>query len=158
MRRIAVKLIAATLTGVLLFAGDNSVGVWKRNVESTKYADANPNPITALIMTREAVPGNPGGLRITSKGHRKDGSVIDYTVTVMYDGKDYKVSGVGSVFDTIAVTRIDDDHFPSVTRKGKYHMKGMTVISNHGRTMTISNEGTDASGKHTSFTVVWDKQ
>jgi hypothetical protein len=106
-------------------------------------------------MTREAVPG---GLKITSKGHRKDGSPIDYTVTVLYDGKDYPVSGVGSVFDTIAVTRIDDDHFPSVTKKGKYHMNGMTVISNGGKTMTITNKGTDANGKETSFTVVWDKQ
>ena len=150
------KLVALLALSVgLLYGGDNSVGVWKRNVESTKYADANPNPITYLIMTREAVPG---GLKITSKGHRKDGSVIDYTVTVLYDGKDYPVSGVGSVFDTIAVTRIDDDHFPSVTKKGKYHMEGMTVISNGGKTMTITNHGTDTSGKETSFTVVWDKQ
>jgi hypothetical protein len=105
-------------------------------------------------MTREAVPG---GLKITSKGHRKDGSKIDYTVTVIYDGKDYKVSGVGSVFDTIAITRIDDDHFPSVTKKGKYFMNGMTTISNGGKTMTITNHGTDADGKESNFTVVWDK-
>jgi len=156
MRRTLVRLITLlALAAAALQAGDNSVGVWKRNIESTKYADANPNPITYLIMTREAVPG---GLKITSKGHRKDGSVIDYTVTVIYDGKDYPVSGVGSVFDTIAVTRIDDDHFPSVTKKGKYYMEGMTTISNGGKTMTIENHGTDASGKKTSFTVVWDKQ
>jgi len=155
MRSIAAKLIVGmALMASLMYAGDNSVGVWKRNLEGTKYADANPNPITALIMTRIAVPG---GLKIISKGHRKDGSVIDYTVTAIYDGKDYPVSGVGSVFDTIAVTRIDDDHFPSVTKKGKYHMDGMTVISNGGKTMTITNKGTDANGKETSFTVVWDK-
>lgn len=156
MRRIALKLIVAVaLAAAVMYGGDNSVGVWKRNVESTKYADANPNPITYLIMTRIAVPG---GLKIISKGNRKDGSKIDYTVTVLYDGKDYPVSGVGSVFDTIAVTRIDDDHFPSVTKKGKYHMEGMTTISNGGKTMTITNKGTDANGKETSFTVVWDKQ
>jgi hypothetical protein len=149
-------LFSLLACAALMFGGDNSVGVWKRNVESTKYADANPNPITYLIMTREAVGTN--GLKITSKGHRKDGSNIDYTVTLYYDGKDYKVSGVGSVFDTISATRIDDDHFPSVTKKGKYRMEGMTVISNGGKTMTISNKGTDASGKETSFVVVWDKQ
>jgi hypothetical protein len=156
MPRTILKLAAGlALAAALAYAGDNSVGVWKRNIESTKYESANPNPITSLIMTREAVPG---GLKIISKGHRKDGSLIDYTVTVIYDGKDYKVSGVGSVFDTIAVTRIDDDHFPSVTKKGKYYMQGMTVISNGGKTMTITNHGTDADGKETSFTVVWDKQ
>lgn len=152
-----IRLFGTIALGAsLLFGGDNSVGVWKRNVESTKYADANPNPITYLIMTREAVGTN--GLKITSKGHRKDGSPIDYTVTLYYDGKDYAVSGTGSVFDTISATRIDDDHFPSVTKKGKYHMEGMTVISNGGKTMTISNKGTDATGKETSFVVVWDKQ
>lgn len=155
--RTLVNVTGTMLLGVLLLlAGDNSVGVWKRNVESTKYADANPNPITYLIMTREAVGTN--GLKITSKGHRKDGSRIDYTVTLYYDGKDYPVSGTGSVFDTISATRIDDNHFPSVTKKGKYHMEGMTVISNGGKTMTISNKGTDANGKETSFVVVWDKQ
>ena len=154
------KTVMALIAGAtMLFttaasAADHSVGVWKRNVGQTKYESANPNPITALIMVRQAVPG---GLRIISKGHRKDGSKIDYSVTVLYDGKDYPVSGVGSVFDTIAVTAIDADHFPSVTKKGKYHMQGMTVISNHGKTMTITNKGTDANGKPTSFAVVWDK-
>jgi hypothetical protein len=37
-------------------------------------------------------------------------------------------------------------------------MEGMTTISNGGKTMTIENHGTDANGKKTSFTVVWDKQ
>ena len=155
-----LKSVMALIAGATMLltnaasAADHSVGIWKRNVGQTKYESANPNPITALIMVRQAVPG---GLRIISKGHRKDGSKIDCSVTVLYDGKDYPVSGVGSVFDTIAVTAIDADHFPSVTKKGKYHMQGMTVISNHGKTMTITNKGTDANGKPTSFAVVWDK-
>jgi hypothetical protein len=138
-----------------LFGADNSVGVWKRNVEQTKYATPDPNPITGIIMVREAVPG---GLKVTSKGQRKDGTVIDYTFTVIYDGKDYPVSGTGSVFDTIAITQIDANTFPSVTKKGLYHMKGLTEISKDGKTMTISNEGTDAQGKPQTFKVVWNKQ
>jgi len=158
MRRIFIGLaavLALTATGLLAEDYDHSTGVWKRNVESTKYESANPNPITSLIMTREGVPG---GLKVTSKGHRKDGSPIDYTFTVKYDGKDYPCIGVGSVFETIAITRTDADHFPSVTKKGKYLMHGMTVMSNGGKTMTITNKGTDADGKETSFSVVWDKQ
>jgi hypothetical protein len=143
------------MTAIGMFAADNSVGVWKRNVESTKYESANPNPITSMIMVREAVPG---GLKITTTGHRKDGTPINYTVTVIYDGKDYPVSGSGSVFDTIAITQIDANKFPSVTKKGKYHMNGMTVVSKDGKTMTITNKGTDADGKPTTFSVVWDKQ
>jgi hypothetical protein len=156
VRRIAAKLIAAlALTAAAMCAADNSVGVWKRNIEQTKYASANPNPITSMTMVREAVPG---GLKIDTTGHRQDGTQIHYTVTVLYDGKDYPVSGTGSVFDTIAITQIDANHFPSVTKKGKYFMKGMTVISKDGKTMTITNKGTGADGKKTSFKVVWDKQ
>jgi hypothetical protein len=156
VRRVAANLIVvAALTAAVMCAADNSVGVWKRNIEQTKYASANPNPITAMTMVREAVPG---GLKIDTTGHRQDGSQIHYTVTVMYDGKDYAVSGTGSVFDTIAITQIDANHFPSVTKKGKYFMKGMTVISKDGKTMTITNKGTGADGKKTSFKVVWDRQ
>ena len=156
MRILAARLtIVAALTASWLSAADNSVGVWKRNIDQTKYESANPNPIVSMIMVREAVPG---GLKITTNGERKDGSQIHYTVTVIYDGKDYPVSGVGSVFDTIAVTQTDANTFPSVTKKGKYRMKGMTVISKDGKTMTITNQGTDADGKETSFKVVWDKQ
>lgn len=152
MRKVAAVI---AFTAVAAFAADNSVGVWKRNIEQTKYASANPNPITAMTMVREAVPG---GLKIDTTGHRQDGTQIHYTVTVIYDGKDYPVSGTGSVFDTIAITQIDANHFPSVTKKGKYFMRGMTVISRDGKTMTITNKGTGADGKKTSFKVVWDKQ
>lgn len=156
MRLKAARLIVLLgMAAIGLFGADNSVGVWKRNVEQTKYASPDPNPIVSMIMVREAVPG---GLKITSKGQRRDGTVIDYTVTVIYDGKDYPVSGTGSVFDTIAITQTDANTFPSVTKKGLYHMKGLTEISKDGKTMTISNEGTDAQGKPQTFKVVWDKQ
>ena len=79
-------------------------------------------------------------------------------ISFKVDGKDHAVTGYGSVFDTIAVTQVDADHFPSVTKKGKYFMRGMTVISNGGKTMTITNEGTDAAGHPTHFEVAWQKQ
>lgn len=56
------------------------------------------------------------------------------------------------------ITQIDANRFPSVTKKGKYFMRGMTTISKDGKTMTITNEGTDAQGKPQKFTVVWNKQ
>ncbi len=156
MQSVLVKvMVGVAVTAAIMFAGDNSAGTWKRNVESTKYASANPNPITSLIMERVSVPG---GIKITSTGHRQDGTPINYTVTVMFNGKDYPVTGVGSVFDTIAIKRIDDNTQSSVTKKGKYHMEGMTVISNGGKTMTITNKGTGADGKPTNFSVVWEKQ
>ncbi len=158
MRRITARLLAGmAITVIGLFGADNSLGTWKRNVEKTSYASANPNPITSLIMVREAVDGGTG-LKVTSVGQRKDGTRINYTFTAHYDGKEYPVTGVGSVFDWFSTTQIDANTFPSVTTKGKYHMMGLTVISKDGKTMTISNKGTDADGKVTSFSVVWNRQ
>lgn len=156
MYRLSVKLmVTIIMAATAMFGADNSVGTWQRNVEKTTYQSANPNPITSLIMVREAVPN---GLKVTSIGHRQDGSGINYTFTAKYDGKEYPVTGTGSVFDTMALTLIDANTSKSETRKGKYHMTGLTVISNGGKTMTISNKGADADGKQTSFTVVWNKQ
>ena len=157
MRRMTVSLMCGlAITAVGLFGADNSLGTWKRNLDQTKYSAANPNPITSLIMVREAAEGGQA-IKITGTGERKDGTKINYTFTARYDGKEYPVKGVGSVFDWFSTTQIDENTFPSVTTKGKYHMMGLTTISKDGKTMTISNKGTDADGKVMNFTVVWDR-
>jgi hypothetical protein len=80
--------------------------------------------------------------------------------TVKYDGTESPVTGSGSSFDTISVKQIDANTFAGETKKsgGKYHATGRTVISKDGKTMTLTNKGTDAYGKPMSFTVVSDKQ
>jgi hypothetical protein len=107
-------------------------------------------------MVREAAEGGLA-IKVSSIGQRKDGTKINYTFTARYDGKQYPVTGVGSVFDWFSTTEIDPNTYPSVTTKGKYRMMGLTTISKDGKTMTISNKGTDADGNVTSFSVVWDR-
>ncbi len=133
-------------------AQDNSLGVFKRNGEGTNYTN---DPVADMIMTREAIPG---GIKIHGVGHRSDGTKVDYTVSVIYDGKDYPVSGVGSVYDTLAITQIDANHFRNETKKGKYSMKGTSEVSPDGKRLTIHNAGTDADGNPKDFVVVWVKQ
>jgi hypothetical protein len=151
----ALVLIAATALG--LSAADNSLGTWKRNTEKSKYNPTPPNPIKSQTMVREAADG---GVKVTSKGQRMDGTPLDITYTIKYDGKPVAVTGTGSQFDTISMRQIDANTFTSETKKsgGKYHTTGRTVISNDGKTMTITSTGTDADGKPISFTIVYDKQ
>jgi hypothetical protein len=108
-------------------------------------------------MVREAVDG---GVKITSKGQRVDGTPVDTSYTLKYDGKSVPVTGTGSQFDTISMKQLDANTFTSETRKtgGKYHTNGRTVISKDGKTMTNTSKGTDAEGKPLSFTIVYDKQ
>jgi len=112
---------------------------------------------TSQTMVREAAEG---GVKITTKGMRKDATAIDTTCTVKYDGKPAPCSGSGSQFDTISMKQLDANTFTSENKKtgGKYHTTGRTVISKDGKTMTNTSKGTDADGKPISFTIVYDKQ
>jgi hypothetical protein len=156
-RRTAACVVALICTALAAaFAADllqdNTTGVWKRNSAASNYP---ADPFTSMIMTRTAIPG---GIRVDGKGLRKDGGIIDYTVDVIYDGKDHATHGVGSPYDTLAITPVDASHQLSVTKKGRYLMHGVAEVSPDGKRMTISNKGVNADGEPMNFTVVWDKQ
>ena len=158
MRTALMKtLVMTAVTAIGLLAADNSIGTWKRNSDKTKYNPPPPNPFKSQTMVREAVDG---GVKVTSKGQRADGTPVEMTYTVKYDGKAVPVAGKGSNFDTISVKQIDANTFTSESRKtgGKYHTTGKTAISSDGKTMTNTSKGTDAEGKPISFVIVYDKQ
>src|SRR5687767_13070724 len=91
----ALLLIATAAMG--LSAADNSIGTWKRNVEKSQYTPMPKNPIKSQTMVREAVDG---GVKVTTKGQRADGSPVNATYTTKYDGTPVSVSETGSTFDT----------------------------------------------------------
>lgn len=156
MPNIVAKLvIGLAITAIGIFAADNSIGTWKRNIEKSKSKTPVPNPYKSQTTVREAVDG---GVKVTSVGERKDGTPTKSSHTVKYDGKPVPVTG--STFDTIAVKQVDANTFTSETSKtgGKYHTTGRTVISKDGKTMTNTQKGTDAEGKPLSFTIVHEKQ
>ena len=156
MKKIIAKLvIGLAITAVGMFGADNSLGTWKRNIEKTKFTPPNPNPITSQTMVREAADG---GVKVTVTGARKDGTAINSSSTVKYDGKEYPVSG--APWDTTAVKQINANKFTSESKKtgGKYHTTGTTVISKDGKTMTTTVKGTNDEGKPTRGTIVYDKQ
>ena len=156
VRLLHVSALIA-ITAVSAVAADNSLGTWKRNTEKSKYTPMPPNPMKSHTMVREAADG---GVKVTSKGQRADGTPVEITYTLKYDGKPVSVTGKGSQFDRISVKQIDANTFTSETRKtgGKYHTTGRTVISKDGTTMTNTSKGTDSEGKPISFTIVYDKQ
>jgi len=138
-------------------AADNSLGTWKRNTDRSKYNPMPPNPYKSQTMVREAAGA---GVKVTSKGQRADGTPVETTYILKYDGKPVSVSGTGSQFDTISMKQIDGNSFTSETRKtgGKYHTAGRIVISDDGKTMTNTSRGTDSDGKPINFTIVYDRQ
>ena len=113
------------------------------------------NPITSLTIVYEAVDG---GAKATVTGQRKDGTAINSTSTVKYDGKEYPVTG--APWDTTSVKQIDANTFTFESRKtgGKFHTTGRSVISKDGKTMTTTTKGTNAEGQPSSGMFIYEKQ
>jgi hypothetical protein len=156
MRSIAAKLvIGVAITAIGMFGADNSIGTWKWNVAKSNSTPAITNPIKSLTIVNEAVDG---GRKVTVTGERQDGTAINSSSTVKYDGKEYPVTG--STWDTVSVKQIDSNTFTSETKKtgGKYHATSRTVISKDGKTMTTTTKGTNAEGQPFTATAVYDKQ
>src|SRR5664279_1578210 len=104
MRNLVSKaFVVLAITTVVAFGADNSIGTWKLNVEKSKYAPA-PMPLKSLTTTREA---SDGGVKVTTTGEQANGTAINATYTLKYDGNDVQVTG-NSLYDTIAVKQVND--------------------------------------------------
>ena len=153
MRHIVAKLvISVAITTIGMFGADNSLGTWKRNIEKSKTS----TPYKSVTMAREAAGDS---VKVTNTGVREDGTTTTWSYTAKYDGKEYPVTGNGP-FDTISMKQIDANTFTTVarTKGGKYHTTGRTVISNDGKTTTLTTKGTNADGKPFTQTIVSERQ
>jgi len=158
MRRmfsLALAALALTTTLAALEA-DNSLGTWKVNIAASKYTPA-PWPVKSLTVVREAVPG---GVKVTTTGERTDGTAINTTYSANYDGTPAGVTGIGSPYDTVSIKEVDSNTFLYEAKNltGKYSASGRIVISNQGKTMTLTAKGTDTDGKEMTLLLVYDKQ
>jgi hypothetical protein len=156
MRRIVARLIVGiAITTIGMFGADNSLGNWKRNIEKSKSTPPSTNPITSMTTVRVAFEN---GVTANSTGQRKDGTAINSSYSAKYDGKEYPVTD--APWDTISIKQVDANTLTTETKKtgGKYHTIGRTVISNDGKTMTVTNKGTDAEGKPVTNKIVYEKQ
>ncbi len=156
MRNIVVKLvIGVAITAIGMFGADNSIGTWKGNVAKFKSTPPVTNPIKSLTVVNEA---SDGGVKVTVTGERQDGTPINSSYSIKYDGKEYPVTG--APWDTVSMKQIDANTFTSEVKKtgGKYHATGRTVISKDGKTMTTTTKGTNAEGQPSSGTLIYEKQ
>jgi hypothetical protein len=156
MRRVLGITFAVLAMAAIAFGADNTIGTWKRDTAKSKTA-AGVSPITNLTVTREAADG---GVKVSAKGERADGSKIDTIAIVKYDGKEVAVTGTGLTFDTTAIKQVNANTITEERLKkgGKYHSTVRTVVSADGKTMTSTTKGTGADGKAFTSVSVFDKQ
>ena len=156
MNKVLGMTFAVLSLGNIVLGADNTLGSWKYNTAKSKPA-AGVSPVKDLTVTREA---SDGGVKISAKGERADGSQIDTTTVTKYDGKTVEVAGKGLTWDTTAIKQVNATELTEERSKkgGQYHSTVHTVISKDGKTMTSTSKGTGADGKPFTAVAVFDKQ
>ena len=128
-------------------------GTWKLNLAKSTY-NSGPAP-KSETRTYKA---NGDGLANTLDRIEADGSHTAIHWAAHFDGKDNPYVG-SPLYDTIALTAVDDLTLNAVQKKsGKVVATVKSVVTRDGKTMTITVNGTDGSGKPVHNVTVFDKQ
>ena len=145
----ALAILAASAS--LALAADATLGTWKLDEAKSKLATAAKNSTVVYAASGDSV-------KITVDGVDKDGKPAHNEWTGKYDGKDYPVTGDPNS-DTRAYTKVDDHTLTFNAKKGgKVTANGKVSISADGKTRTVSVTSTDASGKTSNSTAVYNRQ
>jgi len=152
-----VFLILTLLVAGAAFAQTEPlIGTWKLDPSKSKYTGAPA--IKSQTVTYAAVPN---GLKTTVMGVDGNGKSMSYGYTAYFDGKDYPEPGVGQPngMDTISIRRVDTNTTEYTGKKGgKVVQTARRVVSNGGKTLTITTTGVDDKGQKTATVTVYDKQ
>jgi hypothetical protein len=148
-------MMGLAITTFAALGADNTIGTWKLNMAQSKFTPG-PGPVKSLTVTREA---SDGGIKVTVTGERADGTPAGSSYTAKYDGQEVKVAG-NAPYDTVSVKQVDANTLTDErTKTGtQYRASGRIVISNGGKTMTVTIKGTDAAGKAFANVMVYEKQ
>jgi hypothetical protein len=134
-------------------AADPMLGTWELNVAKSTWT---PGP--APKSDTRTYSAAPNGFKFVSKGVGADGKPTAVSFTVAFDGKFYPLTGNSSA-DSISAKRVDANTVESQLKKGNKVVSHATrVVAKDGKSFTTTTTGTDAAGKPTKSTTVWDKK
>jgi hypothetical protein len=150
---LGVVLLVADIVSVSAQASDPRIGAWKLNVEKSKFS---PGPAPRSNTLKIEASGQ--GEKITTEGVNSEGGRIATQYTANFDGKDYPLTG-SPIADTVSLKRIDARTTVRTDKKdGKVVMTLTRVVSQDGKTMTVTAKGTNAQGQTVNNVTVWEKQ
>jgi hypothetical protein len=161
MRQMCLFAVVA-VTSVVVLAGTalaqssspTNIGTWKLNLAKSTYS-AGTAPKSATFTN--VVAG--AGVKTTADSVAADGTAIHYEYTVIYDGKENPITGNNRNGDVAAGTRIDANTVRFIYKKGgKVTITQTGVVSNDGKTYTITAKGTNTQGQTINTVAIYDKQ
>jgi hypothetical protein len=154
MKIRTVLLAVAALFAVVAagLAAEVNLASWKLNEAKSKISAGAPKNNMVVI----AAAGD--SIKVTVDGTSAAGMPTHNEWTGKFDGKEYPITG-DPVSDSRAYKPVNDHTLALSEKKGdKTTNSGRIVVSADGKTRTVTVNGTDASGKKTSVTFVYDKQ
>jgi len=147
----AVFAASATVAAVAQTA-DPFSGTWKLNLEKSKYAPGPaPKNGTATFSTAA------GKVKVVVDGVAGDNTKTHWEYTATADGKDYPVTGNPDA-EMISVKQLNPRSVETVYKKGgKATLTNVRTVSADGKTLTVTQKGTNAQGQTVNNTLVFEK-
>ena len=129
-------------------------GTWTLNVGKSSYS---PGP-APKSQTLKIEAWGDDGLSYVADGVSADDKPTHSEFQAKFDGKDYEFKGNPDA-DTLSYNKIDANTLDAtLKRKSAAVITAHIVVSEDGKTRTVTQTGKDAQGKDIKITSVYDKQ
>jgi hypothetical protein len=149
----SLLVCAATWMAGTAFAGENWVGTWKLNAAKSTFGSGAV--VRAQTLKFEATAA---GIKLTSEGTDPQGKPMKGGYVSKFDGQDVPWAGNPQA-DTACPKRIDDNSYENVWKMGgKATVTAKVTVSKDGKTLTVTQAGTDPKGAPISSVAVYDRQ
>jgi hypothetical protein len=146
-------VLGADIGSLSAQARDPRIGTWKLNLEKSKYS---PGPPPKALTVKVEPSGQ--GEKVSTEGVDAQGARTATGYTANFDGKDNPLTGSPNA-DTVSLKRIDARTTVRTDKKGGKEVLTLTrVVSQDGKTMTVTVKGTDAQGQTVNNVIVFEKQ
>jgi hypothetical protein len=148
-----VGVLSAAIVNLSAQSSDPRIGTWKLDAAKSKYSPGPP-PQSLTVKVEPAGQGE----KVTAEFVNADGTRTTTVYTANFDGKDNPLTG-SQLANTVALKRIDTRTTERTDKKeGKVVQTLIRVVSQDGKTMTVTVKGTNAQGQAVANVIVFDKQ
>jgi len=155
MKRLAafgtVVVLILAASGLLMAQAAPS-GTYKQSIEKS-----TPQPKNPQIRTMEV---NGDVQKYNTDAIAGNGNKVNWSYTAAYDGKPVPITGTGPMgADAVALKHIDASTTQEVfTKAGAVVETTISVVSDGGKTLTVTATGTNAAGQPFKNILVFEKQ
>ena len=149
-KTIALAISLVFVSVAFGFQDNPQMGTWKLNEAKSKFAGKARNHTVVYEAAGDQI-------KVTVDGVDESGNAVHNEWTGKFDGKAYPVTG-DATSDSRSY-RMINKHTLALTGKkgGKVTLTGRIVVSQDGKTRTVTTTGTNAKGKKVTNKAVYDK-